>query len=54
MTATATIQQEQSWGQFVLRVTGWVFLAMGVVALFVPLVPSIPFLLVSALAFTKA
>jgi uncharacterized membrane protein YbaN (DUF454 family) len=48
---TAIIQQEQSWGQIVSKGLGWVALAIGIVALFVPLIPATPFFLVAALAF---
>ena len=47
---TDVIQQPQSWGQTIKRFFGWFVLAVGVVALFVPLVPSIPFFFVAGMA----
>jgi len=52
MTATAALPQ-QSWKDVALQALGWFALVLGVVALFVPLVPAAPFLLVSAVAFAK-
>ncbi|MGE0668636.1 MAG: YbaN family protein [Sphingomonadales bacterium] len=40
--------------RYVLLATGWVFLALGAIGVFLPVLPTVPFLLVTAWAWSKS